>query len=281
MSGDAQVLGLIAGQGVFPLDVARSARRARRRVACVAFRGQTDPRIETEVAEITWIYPGEVTAGIDAFRRAGVTEAVMAGKVGKVDLIEDPEGLHLEADAARLIESLPDRRDDSILGLVADFLESQGIRLLPQWSLVPELLGGEGPLGAVGPTPQQQADIAFGLPIAKTMGELDIGQTVVVRDRAVLAVEAIEGTDAAIRRAGRIAAGGVVVKVAKPHQDPRFDVPVIGPHTADVLIEARASALAFEAGATVVLDRDAIVARADAHGIVLVGVDPKRAAGGP
>jgi len=272
----ADILGLIAGEGAFPLDVARAARRAGRRVAAVAFRERTDPRIADEVTDVTWIHPGEVTAGLAAFRAAGVRELVMVGKVPKADLLRDPQALRLDSHASQLMDELADRRDDTILLRIADVLESIGIRLLPQWALLPDALAGEGPLGRIAPTPAQETDIAFGFPIAKKLGELDIGQTVVVKDRAVLALEAIEGTDLAIRRAGTLAPDGVVVKVAKPGQDPRFDVPTIGLRTVEVLAEARCAVLAFEAGATVVLERDALVAAADARGIAVCGVDPKR-----
>lgn len=242
----------------------------------MAFRGRTDPRIEGEVDQIVWIHPGEAAVGIAAFKAAGVEDAVMAGKVPKADLVRDPDALRLDAQAQDLIDNLEDRRDDTILVKIADFLQAIGIRLLPQWELVPELLAGEGPLGKTHLTPEQRADIAFAYPIAKQIGALDIGQTVVVRDRAVLAIEAIEGTDATLRRAGALAPGGVAVKVAKPDQDPRFDMPAIGLGTIEVLIESRISALAFEAGSTLVLERDALVREADAHGIAVVGVDPRR-----
>ena len=179
------------------------------RVACVALRDQTRPEIEGAVESITWIYPGEVGAGLAAFRAAGVREVVMAGKVTKSDLFQNPDALRLDASAVGLIGELADRKDDTILGKLADFLETLGLRLLPQYALTPELLAPEGVLTRTQPTEAQRADIAFGFPIAKAIGDLDIGQTVVVKDRAVLAVEAIEGTDAAIRRAGAIAAGRV------------------------------------------------------------------------
>jgi UDP-2,3-diacylglucosamine hydrolase len=267
-----EVLGLIAGQGVFPLEVARTARLRGVRVACVALRGQTRPEIEGAVESITWIYPGEVGAGLAAFRAAGVREVVMAGKVAKGDLFQNPDALRLDANAAGMIDDLADRKDDTILGKLADFLETLGLRLLPQYALTPELLAPAGVLTKTMPSDAQRADIAFGFPIAKRIGELDIGQTVVVKERAVLAVEAIEGTDAAIRRAGAIARGACVVKVAKPSQDPRFDVPTIGPGTIAVLAEAGVAALAIEAGATVVLERDAVVRAADRHGIAIVAV---------
>jgi DUF1009 family protein len=273
-----EVLGLIAGQGVFPLEVARTARRRGVRVACVALRDQTRPEIESAVESITWIYPGEVGAGLAAFRAAGVRDVVMAGKVAKGDLFRNPDALRLDANAAGMIDGLADRKDDTILGKLADFLETLGLHLLPQYALTPELLVAEGVLTRTQPSEAQRADIAFGVPIAKTIGELDIGQTVVVKDRAVLAIEAIEGTDAALRRAGAIAAGACAVKVAKPGQDPRFDVPTIGPGTVAVLAEAKIAALAIEAGATVVLEREAVVREADRHGIAIVAVAVGRSA---
>jgi DUF1009 family protein len=266
------VLGLIAGQGAFPLALARSARRAGRRVACVAFRDLTDPRIAAEVADLTWIHPGEVAQGIAAFRAAHVRDAVMAGRVPKAALFRDPDALHLDGQALALMERLGDRRDDTILGMVAAHLESLGIHLLPQWAPAPELLAPEGRLGARDLSPGERADVEFGLPIARRMGALDIGQVVVVKDRAVLAVEAIEGTNAAIRRAGAFATGACVIKVAKPQQDPRFDVPAVGAGTLAALLEARAAVLAIEAGATVVLEREELLRGADAHGIAVIGV---------
>lgn len=269
----SEALGLIAGQGAFPLAVARSARKRDLKLVCVALRDLADPAIEREVEDVTWIHLGDAGAGVSAFRRAGVSEAVMAGKVPKHVLFGGGESLRFDGAARKVMGALRDRKDDTILSAVADFLEKAGIRLLPQWALAPELLGPEGPLGRLAPTPEQHADIAFGFPIAKTIGELDIGQTVIVKDLSVLAVEAIEGTDAAIRRAGDISPGGCVVKVAKPAQDPRFDVPTIGLGTLDALEAAKAAVLAFESGATVVLEGEAVAARADALGIAVVGVD--------
>jgi len=266
------VLGLIAGQGVFPLEVARTARSRGLRVACIALRDQARPELADAVESITWIYPGEVGAGLTAFRAAGVRDVVMAGKVAKDDLIQNPDALRLDASATGILTEMGDRKDDTILGKLADFLETLGLHLLPQYAFTPELLASEGVLTRTQPTAAQRADIAFGFPIAKAIGGLDIGQTVVVKDRAVLAVEAIEGTDAAIRRAGGIASGACVVKVAKPSQDPRFDVPTIGPDTIAVLIEAKVAVLGIEAGATVVLEREAVVRAADQHGIAIVAV---------
>jgi DUF1009 family protein len=270
------IVGLIAGMGSFPLAIARAARRSGSRVHCLAIRDLADPAIEQEVEGITWIHLGEAAKGVAAFTEAGVKQAVMAGKVPKDLLFRGDAKDKFDSTGASVMGELADRKDDTILGAVAKFMETLGIEVLPQWALAPELLAGAEPLGSVVPTEEQEADIAFGFPLAKRYGQLDIGQTIVVKDRAVLAVEAIEGTDATIRRAGEIAAGACVLKVEKQGQDPRFDVPTIGLETIRSLVAARASVLAFEAGVTVVLDREALAREADSHGIAVVGVDPER-----
>jgi hypothetical protein len=279
-SAGGEALGLIAGSGSLPLEIARAARRRGRGVLALGFPGHTDARLEGEVPEVVWLSPGRVGAALEALRAGRVREAVLAGKLPKELLYQDPERLELDGLGREALGRLPDRRDGSLLSLVAETLHGRGIHLLPQAELVPELLPGEGPLGALRPTPAQSADIAFGWPVARALAGLDVGQVVVVKDRAVLAVEALEGTDAAIRRAGRLAPGAVAVKVARPNQDPRFDLPVIGPGTLAALREARAGALAFEAGRTLVLERAALVQGADAAGIALLGVAREPAAGG-
>jgi DUF1009 family protein len=256
---------------VLPLDVARSARRRGRRVVAVALHGQTDPALEAEASQLVWLHPGQVGRVVAVLREAGVHEAVLAGKVPKQTL-DDAGALRADDVALARLHRLPDRHDASILAGVAAFLGEHGIRLLPQAELVPELLAVAGPYGRLRASPEQLADVAFGWPLAKSIAALGIGQTLVVRAGAVLAVEAIEGTDEAIRRAGAIAAGACVIKVAKPAQDPRFDLPAIGTETLAALVDARAGLLAFEAGATLVLGREQLVAAADAHGIALLGV---------
>ena len=268
---DPAPLGLIAGRGALPLEIARSAGRRDRRVVALALHGQADPALEAEVSELTWLYPGQVGRAIEVLRAAGVAEAVLAGKVPKLTL-EDPGALRPDALALTLLRRLPDRHDASILCSVADLLAEHGIRLLPQALLVPELVATAGPYGRVTANREQLADVAFGWPLAKAVAALGIGQTLVVRGRAVLAVEAIEGTDATILRAGRMAPGACVVKLAKPSQDPRFDLPAIGLGTLSALVEAKAGVIAFQAGATLVLQRDELVAAADAQGVALLGV---------
>jgi DUF1009 family protein len=243
----------------------------------VAFRGLSDPALEAEVDALGWVYLGELNRVFAFLRDHGVEEVVMAGKVPKTFLWKNPSALRPDPRALALLESLADRKDDSILGSVAEAIEEEGFPLLGQADLAPELWAPEGPIGSVPPSEEQRRDIAFGWPIAKALGNLDIGQTVVVRRGAVLALEAIEGTDAAIRRGCALGEkGACVVKVAKPKQDPRFDVPTIGQDTLATLLECGAGALAVEAGRTVILDREAVARGADEAGIPIVGIDEER-----
>lgn len=272
------MLGLIAGRGRLPLDVARAARRRGMSVAAVAFPGDTDPALAETVERIVWLRLGEIGRLLEFLREAGVKDAVLAGKILKTNLYGDLAALRPDARALALLAGLRDRSDDGILGAVADALAAEGILLRPQAELVPELLASRGVLGRTAPTASQLADAAFGFGIAKALGSVDVGQTVVVRERAVMALEAIEGTDAAIRRGASLGGHGVtVVKVAKPRQDPRFDVPAIGPDTVDVLIDVRAGVLAVEAARTLIVDRESVVERADRAGIALVGLGPEGA----
>jgi DUF1009 family protein len=271
----AELLGLIAGDGDFPLEIARAARRGGRRIHAVGFHGLTRTELDAVADEITWLHLGEVGALLDELRGAGVADVVMAGTVDKTHLHGVGGGLHLDARARSLLAELPDHRDASILGLLAGALEESGMALRSQAEWVPHLVLGEGALGALSPTQAQWRDIRTGWPIARRNAADEVGQCVVVKDGAVVAVEAMEGTDATIDRAAGLAgAGTTVVKAARPRQDPRFDLPVIGAGTLGRLIDARAGALAVEAGTTVVLDREEVIHLADQHGIALVGVAP-------
>jgi DUF1009 family protein len=271
----SEPLGLIAGRGLYPRQVAEIAHERGWRVVAVGFHAETDPALEEVVDELTWMHLGELQKIIDTLTGAGVGRAVMAGKVLKTHLYGDLSALHLDARAIGVLGSLADRADDSILGAVVDEIASAGIAFPPQTELLPELFAREGTISRAEPDEAQWADIRFGWPVAKAMGGLDVGQSVVVKDRAVIAVEAIEGTDATIRRAAELAGPGCcVVKVAKPSQDPRFDLPAIGLETIKVLAGARAAVCAYEAGRTVLLDADAVARAADEHGIALVGIGP-------
>jgi DUF1009 family protein len=272
----AATLGLVAGLGRLPFEVARGARRAGRRVAAAAFVGFADPALAGEVDALRWLHVGELGALLDWLAAEAASEVVLAGLVPKQHLFSGSGLVRLDARAAALLAELGDRGDDAILRALAGALEDAGLRLASQAEFAPHLLAPEGPLGAIRPSAAQLDDVGFAWPLAKAIGRLDIGQTVVVRERTVLAVEAIEGTDAAIRRGGALGRGGAcAVKVWKPGQDPRLDFPTIGPDTVETLREAGVALLAVEAGRTLVLEREAVVQRADAAAICVLGVaDP-------
>jgi DUF1009 family protein len=264
---------LIAGRGLLPLDLARAARRHGHRVVAVGLHDFADPGL-AGVADVHHaLHVGEIGRLFETLRAEGVESVVLAGKVPKSVLLADPSRLRLDARALVLLRRLADRKDDSILGVVASAIEEEGFRVLTQAELAPELSAPAGALGRVVPSAEQWRDVAFGFPVARALGGVDVGQTVVVLGRAVLALEAIEGTDEAIRRGCRLGGPGAsVVKVAKPRQDPRFDVPTVGPDTLRACVEGRAAVLAVEAGATFVLERESLVAEADRHGVAVVGV---------
>jgi DUF1009 family protein len=269
----AATLGIVAGAGRLPFEVARGARRAGLRVVAVGFHGLADPALAAEVDAVRWVRLGELGALLEALHAGGVREIVLAGTVPKLRMFAGEDRVRIDARGAAFLATLRDRSDDAILRALGALLESEGLAVASQAAYAAALLAPAGVLGACTPTAAQRADLAWGWPIAKAIGRLDIGQTLVVKDKSVLAVEAIEGTDAAIRRGGALGGGGVcVLKVWKPHQDPRFDYPTVGPDTLVSLAEAGAALLAVEAGRTLVLERDTVVEQADAHGIALVGV---------
>lgn len=262
---------MIAGDGELPAAIAEAARRSGRRVVAVAFPGITTPALESRVTRMAWLGPGELDAALDFLRAQGVREAVMAGKVSKQALLAGR--MELDARARALLSGLPDWSDTSLLSAIADEIASAGITLLPQALLVGDLEAPEGVLGRVVPTPDQWRQLALAWPVARALADLDVGQTVVVQGHSVVAVEALEGTDEAIRRAGRLAGPGLcIVKVARPQQDPRFDLPAIGPGTVAAAAEAGAGVLAVEASRSLILEREKVAERAEAAGIALVGV---------
>ena len=263
-------LGLIAGNGKFPLIFAEEARRAGYRVIAVAHRGETDEAIEQAADQVTWIYVGQLGKIIKTFQRSGVIEAVMAGGIRKVKLFGN---FRPDFRGARFLSRIKSREDDALLRGIADELAADGIEILPSTLCVPQIISNEGILTKRAPRAEEWDDIRFGFQIAKEIGRLGIGQTVVVKKQVVLAVEAVEGTDQTIQRGGAQGKSGcVVVKVSKPHQDLRFDVPAVGVDTVKCLAEAGISALAVEAGKTILLEKDKVLEQADSHGIAIVGV---------
>jgi len=270
--GPAEVgpIGIFAGGGQFPLLFARAARERGRASVLIAHRGETDPAVEEAADRVHWVKLGQLGKVIDCFLQAGVREAVFLGTITKTRIFRD---VWPDLRALALWRRIDTRQDDAILRAVAAELEREGIRVLASTCYLENLLFPAGVLTRCRPTPEQWEDIRFGWRIAKEIGRLDIGQTVVVRDRSVLAVEAIEGTDQAIRRGGELAGGGaVVVKVRKPGQDFRFDLPATGPGTVESLRQVAAQVLAVEAGQSLLFDPLATVAAADKAGIVVVGV---------
>ena len=267
------MLGLIAGEGAFPVEIARAVRAAGQSVHAIAFPELTDPSLGDQVSSISWLPLGAIRSMLDALHEAGASDVVLAGKVAKTHLHRPGVPVAPDPEALALLASLGDRADGQLLSALADLLESEGFALRPQAEWVADL----GPIGRLSPTPAQQQDIALGTPIARTLAGLDVGQCVAVEAGTVLAVEAIDGTDATIERAGRLGAGaGVLVKLARPVQDPRFDWPAVGPRTLDAMAAAGLRALAVEAGRTIVIGGAAFAAHADSQGIAVVGVDPTK-----
>jgi DUF1009 family protein len=262
-------LGLIAGNGKFPLLLAQEAKRQGRPVVAVAIKEETDPSLESLVDACHWLNLGQIKKTIDVLHAAGVEEAVMAGQVKHVSIFDLR---HLDMTAVKIMAGVKDRKTDTILGAVADEFAKSGIKFLPSTTYLQSLLAPEGFMTSHRPTGDQKKDVEFGLATARSIGGLDLGQTVCVKDRAVLAVEAIEGTDACIRRAGTFQPGFTVAKTAKPKQDVRFDVPVIGLRTLEALKEAKAAVLAVEAHKTLFFDKDAFLKGAEDAGLVIVGV---------
>ena len=268
----AERIGLVAGSGRFPVLFAETARRRGVEVVAVAHLGETDPALERVVSAITWIHPGELDAMIRALRAAGIRRTVMVGGIAKPRLFR---GLRPDARAMRLLARLGKLRDDLVLRALAAELETEGIAVVESTLYLQEIVPLAGVLGSRPPSEEEWSEIRFGFRAAKVIGQFDIGQSVVVRSGAVIAVEGIEGTDATIRRAGQLANGDiVVVKVCKPTQDTRFDLPAVGPETIRTLAEMRGRALAVEARRTITLDRAEMVALADAASIAVVAVDP-------
>jgi DUF1009 family protein len=264
-------IGLIAGKGRFPLLFADAARRRGLEVVAVAHRHETDPAIESLAHQCRWIYVGQVGKIIRAFQEAHVTRAVMAGGVSRGRLFRD---FRPDFRALAIVRRAGAGHDDRILRGLAAELEAEGITIVSPLLYLDELLATVGQLSRRRPTAAELEDIAYGFQIAKQVGRLDLGQCVVVRRQVVTALEAIEGTDEAIRRGGRLAgAGAVVVKVSKPGQDLRFDLPSVGKNTIEVMNEVNAGVLAIEAGKTLIFDRQEMVALADQAGIAVWGVE--------
>jgi DUF1009 family protein len=275
----AERIGLIAGNGSFPLLVLDAARSQGFDVIVAAIKEEAFPEIEQHgAAAVHWLSLGELSRLIETFQREGVQRAIMAGQVKHKQIFSS---IRPDWRLAKLLLSLGTRNTDSLLGAVAQTLAEEGITLENSTSFLEPLLARAGVLTTRGPTPQEKKNIEYGRAVARHLAQYDIGQTVVVAEAACVAVEAMEGTDAAIGRAGEImrSLGGeastlgrglTVVKIAKPNQDMRFDVPVVGVKTIEVMRQAGATCLALDAGKCLLLDGNAIIAAADAADITIV-----------
>lgn len=280
--GPAQRIGLIAGWGDFPLLFARRLHELGYEVYCVGVEGHYNPQIAAYCKELKSFGIGQMGAQVRFLRRHGVQTAAMAGKIFKTLLFQRwalwrhrPDWLTARHFFHHFFTGRKNRNDDSLLLAVTALFRQNGITMLPATSIAPELLVKEGLLTSRSLAPHQWRDISFGWQLAKEMGRLDIGQSVAVKGRAVLAVEAIEGTDECIRRAGQLcpAGGFVVVKVAKPNQDMRFDVPTVGLGTIQTMRSVGAKLLAIEAGRTIILNPEEMLALANSAGISVIAVD--------
>jgi hypothetical protein len=256
-----ETIGLIAGGGQFPLLIAEAAKRKGLGVVAVAHLGETDPSLSSKVDDIVWIKLGQFGLLVRALKKNRITKSLMAGTIKKRRMFDNVQP---DLKGLALMSKLAIFHDDGILRGVAGALAKEGIEIISSTQYLPELLAPPGCLTKRKPTASEKEDMDFGFRMAKELGRLDIGQCVVVRRKTVLAVEAIEGTDAAILRGGELAKeNAVVVKVSKPHQDFRFDVPAVGLETIQVMARAKASVLAIEAGKTLVFDKAEMIAYAN------------------
>jgi DUF1009 family protein len=261
-------LGLIAGNGKFPFLVLEGAKRAGTSVAVAAIREETDPAIESLADRLTWVGIGQLGKMLRFFKDEGVDKAIMAGQVKHVQIFSRaiPDVRML-----KMLLRLPRRNTDALIGAVANELASEGIELIDSTFFLKDQLPQPGTLTKRAPDQRERSDVEYGLEIARGIAGMDLGQTIVVRDRACVAIEAMEGTDAVIRRAGKLVRGRLtVVKIAKPDQDMRFDVPVVGVPTIESMKDSGATCLCLTAGKTLMFDREAMVKLADKHKIAIL-----------
>ena len=265
--------GLIAGNGRFPFLVLEGARSQGIDMAVIAIKEEADPELSKHTKKLHWVSLGELSKTIDLLHEEGVTQAVMAGQVKHNKIFS---AIRPDWKLAKLLFALPKKNTDSLIGAVAKVLEDEGIRLVDSTLFLKPLLPNAGVLTRRAPSTDESADMAYGLGVARNIANMDIGQTVVVSSQACVAVEAMEGTDETITRAARFASGKplVVVKVSKPEQDMRFDVPVVGLPTIAMMKAAGATALAIDAERTLLFDREALIAAADEAAIAIQAFSP-------
>ncbi len=262
-------IGLIAGNRRFPILFSEAAKKKNCHIVAVAIKGDTSRKLKKYVDKIYWIGLSEFRKLFEIFKNEGVTRIVMAGQISPRRLFSNE--INKDPELKELLSRLKDKRADTIFGAMAQRLKDKGFELIDSTTFIEELLPKRGTLTKRAPSSDEWEDIHFGLALAKSVAGLDIGQTVAVKHKAIVAVEALEGTDNLIRRAGRISRGGfTLAKVSKPKQDARFDIPVIGLNTIRNIIKARGACLAIEAGKTIFIDKEESLKLADKKGIAIV-----------
>lgn len=261
--------GLIAGNGEFPFLVAEGARKQGAELAVVAIKEEADARMNEVSENILWVGIGQLGKMISYFKEQGVEKAMMAGQVKHVQIFS---GTLPDMRMLKMLWNLPKRNTDSLIGGVAGEMSKEGIELIDSTFFIKDRLAPEGVLTHRKPSEAELENIEYGLHIASEIARLDLGQTIVIRAKACVAIEAMEGTDAAILRAGDLAPGKLtVVKVAKPNQDMRFDVPVVGVPTIETMVKVGATCLSVTAGKTLIFDRDEMIRCADRNKICVIG----------
>lgn len=266
-------IGIIAGGGQFPVLFTKAAQAVGRKVSVIAHKGETSSELIDLADSCCWVKLGQLGKIIKFFKKEGVTETVFLGSITKTRIFKE---VWPDLKGLSLWNKIDTKHDDAILRAIAGVLEKEGVKVLESTLYLRELLFPQGVISKKKPSAAQLKDIKFGWQMARALGHLDIGQCVVVKDRTVLAVEAIEGTDAAIKRGGALGQGqSVVVKVKKPGQDFRFDLPAIGITTIDTMTSVDASVLAVEAGQSLLFDAEAVIEKANKAGIIVVGVHEK------
>jgi len=267
---NGETVGMIAGGGQFPLLIADAAKKQGVRIVAVAHHDETEPSLSEKVDEIVWIKLGQLGQLIKAFKKNGVRNALMAGTITKKRMFEN---IRPDLKGLAIISRLAIFHDDDILRAVTKALAKEGVEIISSIRFLPELIAPEGCLTARRPNKAEREDVDFGWKVAKELGRLDIGQSVVVRKKTVLALEAIDGTDATILRGGRLAKEkAVVVKVSKPNQDLRFDVPCVGLETIKTMSKVKGTVLAVEAGYTLLFDKEEMIAEADRENISIISI---------
>jgi len=264
-------IGIVAGNGKLPHIASAYAQKKAYEVYICAISGEADASLESCATKITWVKLGELKKLASFFLNYDVLTVCFAGKITKLSIFSGH--VKPDLDMVLLFAKLKDKKDDTILGAICDYLVQKGISVIDSTTFLQDCMPGKGVLTKKKPSKQYQDDITFGWTLAKESARLDIGQSVVVKDKAVLAIEAIEGTDEAIKRGGKLGYGNVVVvKVAKPQQDMRFDVPTIGPTTIESMVEANACVLAYEAEKTLFVDYDDVIRIANKYHLVIIGL---------